>query len=126
MNNMIFDGAVKYDGERWDEVSALLTHIRNNKLDINKLVEKHTSKSGRIFKKDKINWVAVELEAKTYVGWTWDTFMGERCSFNKAWVDELETVRSLMFTSNDCYITPRQSKSLAIALEILDERMNSL
>lgn len=126
MNNMIFDGAVKYDGQRWDEVSALLEYIRNNKLDINELVKKHTTNSGSILRKDKPNWEAIELEAKTYVGWTWDTFLDGRYSFNEAWVDELETVRSLMFTSNDCYITPRQSKSLAIALEILDERMNSL
>lgn len=126
MNNMIFDGAVKYDGERWDEVSALLKHVRNNKLDINELVEKHTHKSGSMFKRDTTDWKSVEHEAKTYVGWTWDNFMGERYSFNKAWVDELETVRSMMHTSNECYITPRQSQSLRMALEILDERMSSL
>lgn len=125
MSDFKFDGAVKYDGEDWEDVSSLLSYIESNPLNIKDIIKKHTTRGG-IFRKDVIKWKAVHEEAERYVGWDFVTGYDGACAFKYGWVQELIKIRQMMFTSSDLWITPKQSHALRLARLEIENRINSL
>lgn len=125
MSDFKFDGAVKYDGEDWEDVSSLLSYIESNPLNIKDIIQKHTTRGG-IFRKEVVKWKAVHEEAERCVGWDFDTRHYGTFVYKYGWVHELIKIRQMMYTSSDLWITPKQSHALRLARLEIENRINSL
>lgn len=107
------EGALQY-------LKNVLSHVKANKPDIKGIVSKHRIKH---WWRDKFDWKRINSELSRCEGWEYDLgetpylkegyyYSLEPCS----WVTHIRDILDMLSVNKECYITPRQSRSLSVAL----------